>query len=111
MSSPRRKTFDLLIERYINTPDPAPADLGLADRLAASVREAVDDAARSMSAAPPPLLDVQGVADRLAVSVRTVETLITEGELIPIRVRSARRFTPEAVDDYLRRAAKPKRRR
>ena len=50
-----------------------------------------------------PLWDVDEVADYLDVSRRTVETLIAEGELEPIRVRSLRRFEPSEIRDYCRR--------
>lgn len=51
---------------------------------------------------PEPLLTVGEVADRLAVSKRTVETMIAEGELKPVRVRGARRFERTAIDAYVR---------
>lgn len=60
--------------------------------------------------APRPLLSVREVAERLGVSVRTVETLIAEGSLTPIRIRNARRFTEEQTDAFLRQQAKKSRR-
>lgn len=61
---------------------------------------------------PEPLLTVADVATHLSVSKRTVETLVAEGALAPLRVRGARRFTREAVDAYVRSLAgrKPRRR-
>lgn len=53
--------------------------------------------------APEPLLDVAGVALWLHVSERTVERLVREGELVPVRIGSARRFSPAAVEAFLRR--------
>lgn len=50
-----------------------------------------------------PLWDVDEVADYLDVSKRTVETLIANGELEPVRVRSLRRFKPSEIRDYCRR--------
>lgn len=50
-----------------------------------------------------PLWDINEVADYFDVSKRTVETLIAEGELKPIRVRSLRRFDPSEIRDYCRR--------
>lgn len=58
---------------------------------------------------PERLLTIDQVAERLGVSRRTVNTLIAEGELRPLRIRAARRFMPGAVEDYLRRAATRKR--
>ena len=55
---------------------------------------------------PEPLLTVEDVAAHLAVSKRTVETLISEGELVPLRIRGTRRFTREAVDAFLRTTAR-----
>ena len=55
----------------------------------------------------PTLLTIREVADVLRVSTRTIETLISKGELVPIRVggghvrRGLRRFTPEMVESYL----------
>ena len=48
------------------------------------------------------LMTLPQVAHYLQVSERTVETLIAEGELQPIYVRSCRRFEPEAVKAYVR---------
>jgi excisionase family DNA binding protein len=48
------------------------------------------------------LLTLPQVAHYLQVSERTVETLVAEGELQPIYIRSRRRFEPEAVKAYLR---------
>lgn len=79
----------------------------LADAIAGRVVERL--AARAEAA--DRLLTVEGVAGRLNVSKRTVEALVAEGALVPVRVRSARRFTQEAVDVYLRRIASQPRRR
>lgn len=49
-----------------------------------------------------PLLTKRDVADYLSVNVRTIDLLVSEGELIPIRVRSVRRFSQDAVERYLR---------
>jgi len=49
-----------------------------------------------------PLADIQDVASCLGVSVRTVETLIAEGDLVPIWVRGQRRFTSDAIEAYIR---------
>lgn len=48
-----------------------------------------------------PLLSVKEVADFLNVSTRTVETLISEGVLVPLRIRGSRRFTPETLESFL----------
>ena len=48
------------------------------------------------------LLDTDDVAHTLKVSVRTVDTLVAEGRLRPIRIRPrTRRFRPEDVDDFI----------
>ena len=79
------------------------ADLdALADRVAARV-------AALPAAPPPPLLTSSEVADWLRVSQRTLDTLVAEGELIPIRVTPSgrgRRFERKAVEGYIRRCAK-----
>lgn len=49
------------------------------------------------------LWDIDEVANYLDVSKRTVETLINEGDLEPIRVRSLRRFDPSEVRGYCER--------
>ncbi len=41
------------------------------------------------------------VAEFLNVSVRTVDNLVASGELFPIRVRSARRFTRKSIERYV----------
>lgn len=66
------------------------------------------DALAAREAEPQPLLTKQDVADRLLISPRTVETLMAEGKLTPIKVRGQIRFTPEAVDAYVRSAASRK---
>lgn len=48
------------------------------------------------------LLDATEVAATLNVSLRTVEQLIAEGDLVPVWIRRARRFTPEQVEAYIR---------
>ena len=48
------------------------------------------------------LMTLPQVAHYLQVSERTVETLVAEGQLQPIYVRSCRRFEPEAVKAYVR---------
>lgn len=63
------------------------------------------------SSQPQPLLDVKGVARFLAVSERTVERLIADGALVPIRVGDVRRFSKEAVDAFLRSSIVRRRRR
>lgn len=47
------------------------------------------------------LLTKKDVASYLNVSVRTVDTLVAEGALTPVHVRSARRFTRDSVDRYI----------
>lgn len=48
------------------------------------------------------LLTIQQVAERLRLSVRSVETLIAEGVLKPIRITPrTRRFSREQIDDLI----------
>ena len=56
--------------------------------------------------APPSLLDIDGAAARLNVSVRTVESLVALGEIPVVRIgvgRGVRRFSPSALDAFVRR--------
>ena len=81
----------------------------LQDSLTKSLSEIVDsrfDSNNSTTSQPTPLLTVDDVARYLSVSKRTVETLISDGELVPLRIRSARRFAKDAVDSYLRSVAR-----
>ena len=48
------------------------------------------------------LMDVSDVAEFLKVSERTVYRLIASGELAPIKIGTASRFTNEQIDSYLR---------
>lgn len=54
------------------------------------------------------LLTKEDVAERLQVSERTVDTLAASGELQKIKVRRCVRFSPQAVDAYVRRQARGK---
>ena len=72
----------------------------LADTVADQVRRRLEPHLRPWSDAP--LLDPKGLARKLAVSVRTVDDLVSKGEIIPRYVGKQRRFTPEAIDAYLR---------
>lgn len=66
------------------------------------LRRLVDEAIDARRATDtPPLLTKAGVARYLSVSIRTVDTLVAEGELVPIKIRAARRFTKDAVDRYI----------
>ena len=47
------------------------------------------------------LLTKKEVATYLNVSIRTIDTLISEGELIPIKIRTSNRFTPESIERYI----------
>jgi excisionase family DNA binding protein len=44
------------------------------------------------------LLSKQQVAKRLNVSTRTVNNLMSDGSLVPIRIRSVLRFSSESVE-------------
>lgn len=49
-----------------------------------------------------PLLSVDGVARVLGVSRRTVESMIANGVIRPVKVGRQRRFSPAAIDAYIR---------
>lgn len=73
-----------------------PGITGLIDQIVVERLQALANAK-----APESLWTVDDVARYLNVSTRTVENLIAEGSLIPLRVRNARRFDPAAVRAYL----------
>lgn len=52
------------------------------------------------------LLTIKDVARYLGVSPRTVQTIVAEGGLTPIKVRSQTRFSPENVETYVRSQAR-----
>lgn len=84
---------------------PGPITLTIpTDGLLDAVTRAVRDSAPTTRPPTParPLLDVKGLARHLGVSVRTVESLVAEGAIAVTRVGIQRRFTPEAVDAFLR---------
>lgn len=60
---------------------------------------------RSTSPSPDALLTVDEVAALLGVSRRSVDQIIAEGDLKPLYIRSARRFSRSTIDAYLRRCA------
>lgn len=66
-----------------------------------SLIEQVDHYARSFYLREDGLMNKRQVADFLNVSVRTVDNLVASGELFPIRVRSAKRFTRKSVERYV----------
>ena len=57
------------------------------------------------SGAPNALLTRKDLADQLQCSVRTVDTLVAQGEIQTLRIRGCIRFSPDAIDAYLRRVA------
>lgn len=97
------------------TPDPAETDgtfptvtelYALAEVVAAHVVRALSP---QLNAAPGALLDLTGAAERLNVSRRTVESLVSVGELAVVRIglgRGVRRFDPAALDAYIRRSTR-----
>ena len=52
---------------------------------------------------PGPLLTHDEAAEALRVSPRTLDTVVAEGEIVPVRVRRRRLYTRAAIDDYIRR--------
>lgn len=103
----------------INSPQTGAEELPEGENLLDTVRSLRDEvhslqsAVNALEAAQSGLRTASGVADYLGVSLRTVETLISLGELRPIWIRGARRFTPEGVEAFLHSAARerPSRRR
>ena len=76
----------------------------IADELADRVGQLLKD-----RLSPPPLLDLAGAAARLNVSERTVESLVSLGEIPVVRIgtgRGVRRFDPAAVEAFIRRKAR-----
>ena len=69
----------------------------LVKELATAVSEAVEDAKLQ----DKQLLTARDVATYLNLSLRTIETLIAEGQITPIRIRGSRRFAPEAIEKFL----------
>ena len=49
-----------------------------------------------------PLLSVGDVATLLSVSTRTVENMISEGEIRPLMIGRQRRFDPDTITAYIR---------
>lgn len=66
-----------------------------------TIIEQVDHYARSFYTRQDGLMNKRQVADYLNVSVRTVDNLVAEGQLFPVRVRSAKRFTRKSVERYV----------
>lgn len=96
------KTYDLLIRRMagIDTVDTGTA-LSQIKADVAEVRAAVEE----LNSAPPKndsLMTVTDAASYLNISVRTLETLIADEALVPIRIRARRLFLKEGLDAYIR---------
>lgn len=72
------------------------------DRLSALSATLADKTASTPS---DTLLSVDEVASLLGVSRRSVDQIIAEGDLKPLYIRSARRFSRSTIDAYLRRCA------
>ena len=87
-----------LVLSVVVAPD---ATLKLAETIADLVGRRFTDQTHTDQDAP--LLDAKGVAERLSISVRTLDTLISGGEIVPTYVGRQRRFTPGSVNAYLRR--------
>ena len=92
-------TFNRLLDVYSQ---PERVAGNAVEVLTAKLQEIRSLLVASDKAPPDQLLDIKDVARLLKVSVRTVETLIASGDLVPMRIQSARRFSREAVDAYLR---------
>ena len=64
--------------------------------------ERVPEPSRPETPKPGRLLTLDEVAGVLNVSRRTVNTVVAEGDLAVVHVRTQPRVTPEALDAYLR---------
>lgn len=53
------------------------------------------------------LLPLRRAAERLAVSERTVERLVSRGDLATVTVRRARRISDAEIDRYIREHTEP----
>ena len=82
-------------------PDPPLLPPEALDHIKHEVRKAVREEVGNLVRRPQ-LLTIQGVADMLGVSVRTVETMIGEALLRPVRIRSCRRVPVSQVDALIR---------
>lgn len=69
------------------------------DDVAAAVADGIR---RAGLAAPDRLLTLDDVAAHLAVSRSTAERLVREGEIVPLWIAGARRFTPAALNAFVR---------
>ena len=90
---------------------PAPAAEELLQALLPDLEALIDQRVEErlqehLQAAKPPegLWDLKQVASYLNVSPRTVENLIADGSIRPLRIRGARRFHPAAIEAFLRTA-------
>lgn len=97
--------------------DPAAFQAAVAAALPDALRAVLPDALRAAMpdadepTGPRPLLTKRELATLLAVSLTSIDTLLARGEIVPVRIGGSVRFTPEAVDDFLRRHVGTSRRR
>lgn len=83
------------------------------DRLAALVQEAVrpllnealEPLRHALAHPADGLLTFAQAAAWLAVSARTLESIVADGDLVPLVVRGQRRFTRDQLNAYLHRCA------
>jgi excisionase family DNA binding protein len=95
-----------------NNSDPSPELVELLTkpingRLKATIHDIVDERVDELRRLDgfEPLWTAKDVAHALNVSKRTVENVISAGDLQPIYIRGARRFDPDAVRAYVRHTA------
>lgn len=67
-----------------------------------NLKEEVENLREEIARPNEQLWDVKDVAYYLNISKRSVETLIAEGEITPLRVRSCRRFDAETIKTWVR---------
>ena len=93
----------------------AAVEAALPDALSAALPDAIRAALDSAGIAPAqperPLITKTQLAEHLGVSLTSVDTLMSRGDIIPIRVGGSVRFSWKAVDDFVRRNAGRSRRR
>ena len=59
----------------------------------------------------PIVLDPEAAADFLSIPTRSLERLVSEGRLIPLRITKERRFAVEELRDFARRELDEERRK
>ena len=81
----------------------APSTSSLENALQQSVRSAVVEALEPFADFAGPSLNTEQAARYLGISPRTLESLVSSGEIRPVRITPrARRFMRETLDTFMR---------